>query len=163
VTHTPFSRVLKSHWNERHIFIGAFYLAILAYRPVFYDEYHKELPYGNMILVCGLEEEDIGDVSTAFKQRVSYELRTAIDLMLYDKFVIIVSEFDCPFALARQRRLSKTEDENEKGQKKRVGLKRSISSFWKPREKATPVESSEPEWSVNCGPNTGSADSYYYP
>jgi hypothetical protein len=120
-----------------------------------------------MILVCGIEEEDIGDVSTAFKQCVSYELRTAIDSMLYDKFVINVSEFDCPFALARQRRLSKTEDENEneneKGQKKRVGLKRSISSFWKPREKATPVESSEPEWSVNCGPNTGSADSYYYP
>ncbi|EKM82442.1 hypothetical protein AGABI1DRAFT_89257 [Agaricus bisporus var. burnettii JB137-S8] len=160
----------KSNWDDRHFFIGAFYLAILAYKPVFHEENHKELPFWKMISVSKIEEEEIGDISTAFKHCMSDELENTIRAMLWDKFVINVSEFDCPFAVARQRRLSESSDsesENELnaiGKKRKLSLKGSISSFWKLGEKAssgsTAVDS-KPEGSVDCGPHSISDESWY--
>ncbi|EKM82405.1 hypothetical protein AGABI1DRAFT_104403 [Agaricus bisporus var. burnettii JB137-S8] len=135
VARTTFPRIIKPHWDERHFFMGAFYLAIMAYKPVFDEEHHKELSYQSMIGVSGIEEEEIEDVSNAFKQCMNHEHETAVNSMLRDEFVIHVSEVNGPYACGRQIRWPNVEDgnENEKSEKKRFGFKRSISSFWKSR------------------------------
>ncbi|XP_006462199.1 hypothetical protein AGABI2DRAFT_179059 [Agaricus bisporus var. bisporus H97] len=151
VTRTPFSRAIKPHWGERHFFMGAFFLALSAYKPVFEKEFNKELRCWRMVGASEVSQEEVVEVSEAFKQCMSKELETAVKSMMWDKFVINVSEFDCPHARARERRLSNVEEEeeeeDEKSKKKRMGLKRSISSFWKPREKVIPVGDS-----CDCGP-----------
>jgi hypothetical protein len=144
--------------------MGAFYLAILAFKPVFYRDHRKELPpYQNMISVCEISEEEIGEVSTAFKQCINSELQNTIHAMLWDKFVISVSEFDCPFALASQKRLVKAyEDGTETRQERRLSLKESIGSFWKSGEKTSSsvLSDSKPQGSVDCGPNSVSDESW---
>ncbi|XP_006457876.1 hypothetical protein AGABI2DRAFT_176439 [Agaricus bisporus var. bisporus H97] len=143
---TPFSRAVKSDWDEQHLFIGAFNLAMTAYKPIFEEQRLKKFYPRRISDFCGVPEVVIEDISATFKKCVSYELETVVDAMLRQDFVLDLSELDCPLVLARQRQSPKPKDGNgngnEKDQKKRMSLKRSIDSLWKSREKATPVKSS---------------------
>jgi hypothetical protein len=92
-----------------------------------------------------MSSEELDNLSGAFDQAMSSELRAKINQMLLDKDFREMTEVICPRVLtARRRKLSKAAEQGkENGQKRRTSLKRSVSSFWKPSKKATPVVKEE--------------------
>lgn len=118
--------------------------------------------------IAGLSSEEIGKISRAFDKGISPDLRAKVDKMLQKRDFRKMTEVICPFMTDRRRRLSQAaEVAKDNGQKRRISLKRSVSSFWKSSGKATPMVNEESEsesesesWDFRC--RSLSPNSSYY-